>query len=120
MNQQTGIDSMSRAVAKWAKSEALVRKAYLFGSRVKGAYHPNSDLDVAIELLALPGEEDPSITWQREGQRLKASIAGVVPVFIDLNWYGDADQTACIHAGLQAGHLVVYVADRTAPTTLTN
>jgi len=46
--------------------------------------------------------------------------ATVVPVAIDLDWYGGADETACIHAGLQAGNLVVYDADYPAPTIQTN
>lgn len=111
LEESLRIEAMSMAVEMWAKSEPLVRKAYLFGSRVKGTNRPDSDLDVAIELLTLPDEEDPGTTWQREGKRLKASIAGVVSVAIDLDWYGGADETACIHAGLQGGSLVAYDAE---------
>lgn len=87
------IEDMRDAVAKWASTQPLIRKAYLFGSRVRGTHKPNSDLDVAIEIFTLPGDENPLTTWTCEAQRLKASTAGVVPVIIDLNWYGGAVET---------------------------
>lgn len=35
-------------IATWAASEPLIEAAYLFGSRVKGTHHVDSDLDVAV------------------------------------------------------------------------
>jgi len=102
---------MSEAVAKWASTQPLIRKAYLFGSRVRGTHKPNSDLDVAVEIFTLPGDENPLTTWICEAQRLKASTAGVVPVIIDLNWYGGAVETPCVHVGLETSSIVVYDAD---------
>jgi predicted nucleotidyltransferase len=107
------IEDMGDAVAKWASTQPLIRKAYLFGSRVRGTHKPNSDLDVAIEIFTLQGDEDPLTTWICEAQRLKASIAGVVPLIIDLNWYGGAVETPCVHAGLEASNIVVYDSDLT-------
>jgi predicted nucleotidyltransferase len=57
------IETMSAAVAKWASSEPLIRKAYLFGSRVRGAHKPDSDLDVAVEIFTLQGDSSPFTTW---------------------------------------------------------
>jgi predicted nucleotidyltransferase len=109
------LDELALAVEGWAESEPLVRKVYLFGSRVRGTYRPDSDLDVAIELLTLPDEDDPGTTWQREAKRLRASIAGAAPVAIDLLWYGGAIESPCVHEGLQAGSLTIYDVDQTAP-----
>lgn len=114
MAETLSIKAMSLAVAKWARAEPLVVKAYVFGSRVKGNSRTDSDLDVAVELLEEPGEDDPGCTWQRDGQRLKASIVGIVCVPVDLDWYGGPDQTLCVHAGIQAGSLLVYEAGCTA------
>jgi len=105
------IEDMRDAVANWASTQPLIRKAYLFGSRVRGTHRPNSDLDVAIEIFTMLGDENPLTTWTCEAQRLKASISGVVPVIIDLNWYGGAVETPCVHAGLQEGSIVVFDAD---------
>lgn len=105
------IEDMGVAVAKWASTEPLIRRAYLFGSRVRGTHKPHSDLDVAVEIFTLPGDSEPSTTWTCEAPRLRASASGVVPVIIDLNWYGGAVETPRIHAGLEASSIVVYEAD---------
>lgn len=114
------IEDMGDAVAKWAATQPLIRKAYLFGSRVRGTHKPNSDLDVAVEIFILPGDEDPLTTWICEAQRLKESIAGVVPVIIDLNWYGGPIETPCVHAGLQEGSIVVFDSANTVSSLRTN
>lgn len=103
-----GIHGMTDAVADWAQSEPLVRKAYLFGSRVRGTHRQDSDLDVAVEIDALPGDSCPFTTWTAEAQRLKASIAGLVPVVIDLEWYGGEEETPHVHHALQRSSVVVY------------
>jgi predicted nucleotidyltransferase len=114
------IEAMTVAVAKWASTQPLIQKAYLYGGRVRGTHQPDSDLDVAVELFTLPGDESLLATWIREAQQLKTSIAGVVPVIIDLDWYGGADQTPCVHAGLQSGNIVAFDAGDTASSPLTN
>jgi predicted nucleotidyltransferase len=113
-------DDMAAAVAKWAGTQPLVRKAYLFGSRVRGTHRPDSDLDVAVEVFTLPGDSSPFTTWAGEAQRLKTSIAGVVPVTIDLDWYGDEVETPRIHEALEQSSIVVYDVESTTlaiPTT---
>lgn len=102
------IDDMVAAVANWARSEPLVSKAYLFGSRVRGEHKPDSDLDVAIEIFTLDGDSAPFTTWTGEAGRLKASIAGIVPVIIDLDWYGGEVETPHIHRALERSSIVVY------------
>ena len=104
------IDQMSIAVAKWAATEPLVRKAYLFGSRVRGTHSPDSDLGVAIELQALACGKTPSETWTSEAKWLRESIAPILPVHIDLEWYGGPEQTPTVHAGLSCSSRVVYEA----------
>ena len=109
-------DEMAAAVAEWAGTQPLVRKAYLFGSRVRGTHRPDSDLDVAVEIFTLPGDSSPFTTWTGEAQRLKASIAGVVPTAIDLDWYGDEVETPRIHAALEQSSVVVYDVENTSST----
>jgi predicted nucleotidyltransferase len=102
------IEDMEAAVAKWASAQPLVRKAYLFGSRVRRTYRSDSDLDVAVEIFPSPGDSEPLATWMRESRHLEASIAGIVPVIIDLEWYGGEDDTPVIHKALERSSLVVY------------
>lgn len=114
------IDVMAAAIANWASTQPLVRRAHLFGSRVRGTHRLLSDLDVAVELVSLAGDEDLLTTWLCESPRLKASIAGVAPVMIDLSWYGGVDSTPRVHAGLKRSSLLVYDAETYQPTQKTS
>lgn len=114
------IESLAAAVAKWASTQPLIRKAYLFGSRVRGTHQPDSDLDVAVEIFTLPGDSSPFTTWTCEARRLKASIAGIVPVIIDLDWYGGEVETPCIHEALEESSVVVYDVENTTSTIPSN
>lgn len=102
------IDDLAAAVAKWARTQPLIRKAYLFGSRVRGTHRPDSDLDVAVEIFSLPGDSCPLATWIGESHRLEESISGIVPVIIDLDWYGGEAETPRLHMALKQSSLVVY------------
>jgi predicted nucleotidyltransferase len=104
------IDDMAASVAEWASAQPLVRKAYLYGSRVRGTHRSDSDLDVAIEIVSLPGDSGPLATWIGESHRLEASVAGVVPVFVHLEWYGGEQATPRIHKALKRSSLLVYTA----------
>lgn len=110
------IESWAAAVAKWASTQPLIRKAYLFGSRVRGTHQLDSDLDVAVEIFTLPSDSSPFTTWTCEKQRLKASIAGILPVAIDLDWYGGEFETPCIHEGLDESSVVVYDVEKSTST----
>jgi predicted nucleotidyltransferase len=111
-----GLVELGSIVEKWASSQPLVTRAILYGSRVKGTHRPDSDLDVAIELTPLPGDGSTLATWFGEESRLTASLAPLLPVPLDLEWYGDAELTPTIHRGLEAGSVVVFTrAPLTAP-----
>jgi predicted nucleotidyltransferase len=102
------IDEMAAAVAKWASTQPLIRKAYLFGSRVRGTHRGDSDLDVAVEISSMPGDSSPFATWSGESDFLKASIAGILPVIIHLEWYGGEVETPHIYKALNQSSLMVY------------
>ena len=38
----------SETIRSWAETQPMVLEVYAFGSRVKGAYRPDSDLDLAF------------------------------------------------------------------------
>lgn len=109
------LDHLSELITGWTEAQPLVRKAYVFGSRVKGTHSPNSDLDVAIELVPRPGDETVLATWICEARALRESLARVVPVPVDLEWYGGPDETPTIHTALLAGSRVVYERQPTLP-----
>jgi predicted nucleotidyltransferase len=95
-------------VAQWAEDQALVLRAWLFGSRVRGTSRADSDLDVAIEIRTLPGDSCPFTTFTCEGDKLKHSLQARLSLDLDLHWYGGPVETPTIHAGLQESAILVY------------
>jgi predicted nucleotidyltransferase len=81
------------AIRAWADSKAIVSRVWVFGSRARGTNRTDSDLDVAVEHGALPGDSSPLTTsigeldgWSRELQPklslsldLESYIPGVTP-----------------------------------------
>lgn len=103
-----GIEQLGEIVAKWAASQPRVIRAYLYGSRVRGSHREDSDLDVAIEIEPLPGDSSAFATWISEASDLRQSLAPLLPVPVDLEWYGSDHETPTIHHGITAGSLLVY------------
>lgn len=101
------ICEISEALQNWAQNEPIVIKVYIFGSRLKGTHRPDSDLDIAVELRKLPGDEDVNATWIGEAKRLKHSIAKFVPYNVDLQGY-NGKETPHIDAYLKDRSLLVY------------
>ncbi|GAB7543676.1 nucleotidyltransferase family protein [Cupriavidus sp. 8B] len=47
----------------WAESQPHVRRPWIFGSRLKGMQRVDSDLDVAMEIDPVGGDESAAVTW---------------------------------------------------------
>lgn len=103
-------EEIKAALIKWAQTESIVTKVYIFGSRLKGTHRPDSDLDVAIELQKLPGDETVTATWICEAGRLENSIRSYVPYAVDLQAYNDKE-TPHLRAYLEEASLLVYEAN---------
>jgi predicted nucleotidyltransferase len=102
------IEQLRALVAQWAASQPIVTCAHIYGSRVRGSHREDSDLDVAIEIAPLPGDSSALATWISEASHLAGSLARLLPVPIDLEWYGGEFETPTVHRGLAAGSLVAY------------
>jgi predicted nucleotidyltransferase len=50
------LDQIRDVVTKWAYSHPEIERIYLFGSRARGDSKPDSDVDLAIEVLGIEGE----------------------------------------------------------------
>ena len=63
-----------QGIRKWASQTASVKEVWLFGSRANGRARPDSDIDLAIELMPPAGNHDWALgsytrfgdEWQRE------------------------------------------------------
>lgn len=61
-----GITAHDRAsIVAWAKKYPLIEAVYLYGSRAKGTYRPDSDVDLAIQMNG--------VAWYRWHQKFKSA-----------------------------------------------
>jgi predicted nucleotidyltransferase len=107
-DQQFDLSELIDVIVKWCVSENVVRKAFVYGSRVAGTHGTDSDIDVAIELNSLPSDSSEFVTWMGEAERLRKSLAPLLPVRLHLEWYGGAVETPYVHKGLASHSILIY------------
>ena len=97
-----------KTIVDWAKSEQRIIRVYFFGSRYKGTAKPESDLDIAVEIVK--GENDTShrATFAFEKEEFLEQLEGRIPFDLDLQLYvGDAE-TPNMHGFLHEASRVIY------------
>lgn len=104
------LSDAARRVARWARREPLVLRVYFFGSRVKGMYRPESDLDVAIEIdpEQVPTDTDAELIscwFAHKGQWQKA-LQSRLAMPVDLDWHHPRRCDAVRRGLAEAGRLV--------------
>ena len=89
----------------------MVKRVYLFGSRVRGDFRPDSDIDIAVELdpKAFSGADDSSglATWMFESNAWKTELQSLIPLRVQLERYHRA-QTPTVGKGLARSSELVY------------
>lgn len=91
MNPSGLLPHWSESIAAWAAGEPFVLAVYAFGSRVKGGYRLDSDLDIAVVVGGKDeGDRVANATclmagWQRAVQEL-------VPVKLDMDVIWDEQE----------------------------
>lgn len=104
------VDVVLHCVAKWTTSKPLVKRAYLFGSRARQDYRPDSDLDIAIELdsqtFQCSDESGGLATWMAETNGWAQELSGLTGFQVQLEQFIDEIQTPRIARGLQESSLM--------------
>jgi predicted nucleotidyltransferase len=94
-------------VTNWASEKSPpIKVVYLFGSRVRKDFTPESDLDIAIK-LQLPAGDDEREFWIRNVDAWCQELEQRLPYKIDLHWLKDAEQTPEILRGVRQGCLYI-------------
>ena len=73
----------SESIRAWAAGQPLVLGAYAFGSRIKGGYEPESDLDIALD-VAGEDEDEKRANWIFQERQWTAELQEFLPVRLDL------------------------------------
>jgi predicted nucleotidyltransferase len=81
---------------------------WIFGSRVKGGYRPDSDLDIAVEAEPVPDSEEALVVWMNQSENWKAQLQQKVSLAVDLDWFDPDGSTPRIYSALEEAKDLVY------------
>ena len=93
-------DEIQKVLSEWAINKPEIKRVYLFGSRVRGDFTESSDLDVAIELDALPGDSSAMTTFTAEVGGWRSDLQGHIPFKLHLK-HLDGDNNPPVKEGVK-------------------
>ena len=99
------LTKIKNIITNWAKRKDLIRSIYLYGSRIKGNYLPDSDLDIAIEVISSP-EESTTLIWLDYGDIWGIELQELLSYQIDLQLLDEDSPT--VQKGIDDSSLLVY------------
>lgn len=98
-------------ISEWAVEKPLVKRVWIFGSRVRGNHREDSDLDVAIEInsAAIRGEDYSGgfATYAFESKSWCNELNDLIGLDVDLQFYKEGE-TKTIQIALDFSSVVVY------------
>ncbi|MFZ5523842.1 MAG: nucleotidyltransferase family protein [Pseudomonadota bacterium] len=105
------VSQVASVVSMWAREKPLVKRAYLFGSRVRGDHRTESDIDIALELdpnqFRGVDESGGLATWMFETKVWKEELEKIIPLKVQLERYHPV-QTPTVGKGLAQSSQLVY------------
>ena len=103
---------LEQALESWAEQEPSIARIWLYGSRITARARPDSDIDVAIALLA-PCDE---AAYARTLQRFRRRVQAMTKLHVDLRIAesGQAGVDALVTAVQRTGPIVRAVAETIA------
>jgi predicted nucleotidyltransferase len=103
--------ALGQAIANWAARKPLIKRVFIFGSRVRGDNRADSDIDIAVELDAAEfqgtDESGGLATWMFETKGWKEELQRFVPYRVQLERY-HPEQTPTVASGLERSSALVY------------
>ena len=105
------LDAIVTKLNEWASSRSAFRRLWIYGSRARGDAHPNSDLDVALELVVTLLHETLTDVWFETVGNWRSDLSGRFPFPLQLE-LPDGATTPTIQAGAAGDGVLVY--ERTA------
>ena len=104
------IESIKRIINDWARKEPLVKKVYIFGSRATDDYKEDSDIDIAVEIHRLPGEESITSAWMDVAEGYRQQLSKLFPYPLHLHSL-DGDSPITLDGAYRQG-ILVYEEDQ--------
>jgi predicted nucleotidyltransferase len=94
-------------IREWASKKPFVKSVHIFGSHITGGKNPN-DLDVALEIEPLRGDQSAQTTWICERKKWHEELAQKLEHKLDLQRY-DQNGNPTIKKGLEKGSILIYI-----------
>lgn len=93
------------AIVKWAEEQPLIKRVFLFGSVASGTAGPESDLDIAVQLIGGPSETFSDYMCERA--TWAESLEAVIGRKVDLQLL---DQERCpdVWGFVQKASILIY------------
>lgn len=85
---------------QWARTHPEITRLIVYGSRARGDYRPDSDLDLAVELEAAGWDENPFTTWTASAESWRRELAPLLPWPLQLEWHDPNGETEVVAGGL--------------------
>jgi predicted nucleotidyltransferase len=95
------------AIREWARSVPIVSRVWIFGSRSRLDYTPESDLDIAVEHDSLPGDGSILATSIGELAAWEAQLQSKINLRVDLESYIPG-VTPTIESALDESSVLIY------------
>lgn len=93
---------------KWAESRPEIARLIVYGSRARGDHHPNSDFDLAVEIIPGPYDSDAFAVWIHEANQWRAEISPMIPWVLQLEWHDVDGDTPTVSKGIADGNYLVF------------
>ena len=98
-------ESIKRIIKDWARKEPLVKRVYIFGSRATSDHREDSDIDIAVEIHRLPGEEGITSAWMDVAAGYREQLSKLFPNPLHLHSL-DGDSPIILDGAYRQGVLV--------------
>ncbi len=106
--QDSLLDIIGVRIQVWAQKHPLIRRIYLYGSRVRGDYRPDSDLDVAIEFYKRSGDDSLWVTGYFEIPDLKIELRELIPEYKVQVEHLHPTRTPHVRKGIIESSILIY------------
>lgn len=104
-------DRIVASLRYWAAKHSEIARVIVYGSRARGDYRPESDLDVAVELSATSQGEEPFVIWISEASKWTSELSPSLPWPLDLQWRDRSGETPTVTGKIEKGHFIAYERD---------
>ena len=75
-------------LAAWAEAKPQIRRAWAYGSRLRGTQRNDSDLDLALEIEPHNTADETWGEWVAKSETWRTELADLSQLNVQLEWYG--------------------------------